>query len=410
MKTIKNKLKKTLYAVILLASAIFLGSFSPVYANENTTEDLINVGLQAPIDGVILLPYYEFPQLDGTTPNGLHAHEHQGNAVFIYRCHQYTEGTIPSPSTITDSDIARLQGIADMTKAGYIFVGWQNGNHIFQPLQAFILPEGAGHFYFYAVWAPVVLLSLHANNGTNATQTVRRATGAPMLRLPPQPTKPGYNFLGWFTTPEETGGSRLNSFASAPTADTTYWARWGAPINVTVYYENLVNVDTADALVFVDASISGIKGLFLDNFDIDLVLRPGTTRYEPALNQVGTSATDILNINPSNDTTIIFRFVDFPLNEGRIAGLARPIRGFEGTPQMHLGDMVVTTQLTLEMFTRAIVHEIAHLFGAYDCSNRGCVMDISRLHTIHDHWCASCRSDIHNYLSIRVHNNPHLGN
>ena len=384
----------TLYVIGLLISTIIFGGATQVYATANTSDELIIVGLQAPLDGSILQP-------------STNSHEYHDGIVFIYRCPQHTAGTAPVPSGATTSGTGWLRPTGNMAKAGYIFVGWRNGNHIFQPWQAFILPEGDSHFYFYAVWAPVVLLTFHSNNGTGTAQTTRRAAGIPMRHLP-QPSNPGYNFLGWFTTPEETGGSRLSAPVIAPTSNTEYWARWGAPINLIIYYENIVNVDTTSALSFVDTSINEIKGLFLSGFDIELVQRPGTTRYVPALNHVGTYASDILDINPSNDTTVIFRFVDFLLNDGLIAGRARPVRGMEGTPQMHLGDMVITTMLSQEMFRRAVVHEISHIFGAHDCNNFRCVMDISRYHTIHNNWCASCRSDIHNYLHIRVRNNPHL--
>ena len=254
---------------------------------------------------------------------------------------------------------------------------------------------------------PTVSLTLDPNGGISAIHTLRRTAGTQIRTLPRAPIKDGYIFLGWFDTPEASGGVRLTTRSTVPNNHTTYWARWSTPFNIMVYYENLVNKDTDDARNRADTAISEIKQLFMDNFRIDLVQRPGTTRYVPELNQ--TRASDILDINPSNASTVIFRFVDFPLNEGRIAGLARPLRGMVGTPNMHLGDMVVTTDLEPEMFRRAVAHEISHLFGAHDCNSPGCVMDITRAHTVHDRWCASCRADINHYLYVRLRNNPHLG-
>jgi len=294
-----------------------------------------------------------------------------------------------------------------MSNPGYIFTGWRNGNHIFQPWQTFRLPEGSSHFYFYATWAPAVLLTLDANNGTHTTQQVRRGANTQMRNLPQPPTKPGYIFLGWFSTPDETGGTRLTTVTTIPDTDTTYWARWREPISVAILYENLVNSNTLDARNQADTIVNDAVHLFLANFGINLV-QQSPARYESALNNVGTSAPDVLGVNPSGHASVVFRFVDFPLSNGLVAGLARQIRGQEGTALMHLGDMVVSTGIAPEMLMRAVVHEISHVLGAHDCTNFGCVMDISWLHTIHDRWCADCQSDIHNYMHNRIRNNPQL--
>jgi len=416
MKTAKGKILKILFVVGLIFGISGIGSVTQVYSaavSETLTDQpLIQVNLQSPIDGTVLLPYFEFSLSANHGPSGAISSTTpmptQNNFVFFYRCLDDSTGTPPAPSMINTSGTATLRPPGNMAKAGYVFIGWRNGNHIFRPWQTFRLTGNDYHFYFYAVWAPAVLLTLDANGGALATQSIRRGAGTQMRTMPPQPTKEGYIFLGWFTTPDATAGSRLTPFTTVPNTETTYWARWSVPISVTVYYENLVNRNTADARNLADSNINEIRGLFMTTFGIDLIQRPNTTRYSPALNQAGFTASDILDINPSNASTVIFRFVDIPLNESRIAGLARQVRGQEGTAQMHLGDMVVTTELAPAMLRRAIVHEISHVFGAHDCSSWGCVMDISRSHTIYNRWCATCRSDINNYLYNRRRLNPGL--
>ena len=400
MKNMKSKYLMILLAMSAMFCAVNLGNITRAYGATNLPDQpLTNVHRQAPIDGEILLPYHQFTLSANNEPTG------SNNHVFFYRCPQHTGGAVPTPNFRNASGSATLKAPGSMSKTGYTFIGWRNGSHIFHPFQMFHSLGDDTHFYFYAVWAPTVYLTFNNYEGT--ARIVRRAAGTQMRTLPAPRAREGYVFLGWFSTPDD-GGTRLNAFSTVPNDNTTYWARWSTPFSITIYYENLTNVDTDSARNFVDESVNGIKGLFLTGFGIDLVQRPDTTRYEPALNQVGTAAPNLMDINPSSYNTIIFRFVNFPLNEGRIAGSARPLRGMEGTTQMHLGDMVVTTMLTPEMFRRAVVHEISHIFGAHDCGNFGCVMDISRFHTIHDRWCASCRSDIHNYLYIRRRNNPQL--
>jgi len=405
------KMLKTSFTMILFAGIIIVGlgliaqaySVSASPAQPISEPPLEAISLRGPIDGTILVPYSEFSLSAGHEP----AYP-QYDFVFFFRCLEYTHGTPPAPITKSVSGTATLRVPRGLSKDGYVFVGWRNGNHIFQPWQTFRLPEDVTHFYFYAIWAPAVYITLDANDGVSATQQLRRAAGTQMRFLPHPSTKEGYVFLGWFTTPEATGGSRLTASATVPNTNTTYWARWSMPINITVNYESLVNRETDSAREKADTSIGEITHLFLTGFGINLVPQPSGARYEPMLNNVGFSAPDILDVNPSNYRTVVFRFVDFPLNDGLIAGLARPIRGIEGTTQMHLGDIVVTTVLTPAMLRRAIVHEISHIFGAIDCYNFGCVMDISRHHTIHDNWCTHCRSDINNYLYVRMRNNPHL--
>ncbi|MCL2404758.1 MAG: InlB B-repeat-containing protein [Defluviitaleaceae bacterium] len=402
MKTKNNKLMKLLIAVGLVLGITSIYSTMGIYGTANAESDqLVYVNLQAPIYGAILLPHYQFALSINNKPTGK-------TYNFIYKCIHSTAGTPPRPGNINTSGTATLRGPGTMAKDGYVFVGWRNGNHVFQPRQVFHFTGDASLYYFYAMWAPAVVLSLDANGGTSAIGSVTRGANTQMRALPQPPTKAGYVFLGWFNTPEATGGSRLTAFTTVPSANTTYWARWGTPLDITIYYELMVNRDTSDARNQAEIIIGEIKHLFQTRFGVDLAPQ-SATRYEPALNQAGNSASDILDVNPSSHATITFRIVDIPLNEGRIAGLARPVRGLEGTTNMHLGDMIVTTQLAPAMLRRAVVHEISHILGAQDCTNFGCVMDISRHHTIHNRWCAACQSDIFNYLCNRRRNNPRLG-
>ena len=409
--SISNKFLRLLFVAGIMLGIIIPRSTTPVYAaaanqhEAGTIQPLINMPLQASIDGAVLVP-----------SSGLYISENPAAAhdglVFIYKCPAHTAGDLPPLSSLSPLERVTLRPPGNMARAGYIFMGWRNGSHIFQPWQTFYFTDldlqVEPSFYFYAVWAAAVFLTLEPNGGIEAKRTIRRAAGEPVGRLPLPPSKDGYVFLGWFSTPEATGGGRLTAFSAVPGSNTTYWARWRAPLDIVIHYESLVNANTNLARSQANDALNQLKHLFSLNFGVTLSGRTNTARYEAALNQVGDSASDILGINPSDYATLIFRFVDFPLNGGEIAGRARPIRGMEGSRQMHLGDMVVTTTREPEMFLRAITHEISHLLGAHDCNNQGCVMDISRFHMIYDRWCTACRSDIHNFLYIRVQNNPHL--
>jgi len=85
---------------------------------------------------------------------------------------------------------------------------------------------------YWARWVPnnLVPLTLNHNDGatleTSYTSTIYRAPGSVIGTLP-TPRKHGNIFIGWFTVPEPTGGTRITSNDVVPNAEETiYFARW----------------------------------------------------------------------------------------------------------------------------------------------------------------------------------------
>ena len=247
-----------------------------------------------------------------------------------------------------------------------------------------------------------ITITFNANGGTPATQTVMGTPGSQLSTLPQRPTRTGYVFAGWYSTPRPTGGTPFNSNSTIPNTNTTYSARW---VVMNLYYQNFVNVNSPAARNQADANVDEIKHLFLENFGVNLVPRSDAL-HEPALIE-GLSASDLLDINRSSHNTVHFRFVDFYIG---VAGRARQVWGEEGSTSLRLGEMVVTMQLNPEELRFAIVHEIAHVLGAYDCLSPGCVMNHGTPRYKYSHWCDPCRVRMHNYLALRWQNNPFLRN
>jgi len=293
------------------------------------------------------------------------------------------------------------------TRNGAVFVGW------FETTS----PSCTRKFYdnsvvpnvdttFWAMWATGVILE--GNGGTPHTMSfLGTIAGTRINGIPTPPSRPGYAFIGWYNTAAQTGGTRLANTWVMPDSITTFWARWTR--HVTVHYHNIVNVNTVAARNNADNSISPeIRQIFLNNFGINLVQRSPAS-FEPGLNNVpywtGTSdriANRALDVNRSTTNTLRFRFVDYRIrNTGGqlLRGQARPLQVITSGNtiiQGHIGDMIVTTHPDNRNIPQTIVHEIAHIFGAPDCWNPGCVMN----HTlqIHDAWCDSCRAAILRFL------------
>ena len=257
-----------------------------------------------------------------------------------------------------------------------------------------------------------VTLTFHSNGDNPSTQTEVRTTGQPMGTLPAPPTKAGHIFIGWFNTSGIVFGDMLTVNTVIDINNTVFWARFTTI--VTAYYELLVNVDTDAARNQAVNSINEIKHLFMDNFGIDLVMAPGSPRYEPALNQVPQCGNgccrygvDVLDVNrsPANNSTVVFKFVDYALHRPhwgpfftwleQLAGIARGPGGLSGS--MRMGEMVVTTSLAPTLLRRTVAHEMGHVFGAHDCndSDPTCVMNVNYRNPLYNNWCAGCRGMIH---------------
>ncbi|MCL2362344.1 MAG: InlB B-repeat-containing protein [Defluviitaleaceae bacterium] len=278
------------------------------------------------------------------------------------------------------------------TRDGFVFGGWfstptATGAQI---TATSIVPNT--DTTFWARWE--VVLTFDANGGTPATQTIARVPGSRIGNpLPPNPTRTGYIFAGWFTTPDATGGTRVTDMSWTPNIATTYWARWVT--SITVYYENLVSLDTLAARNQADASIDEIKHLFLTNFGVNLV-QASPARHEPGL-VPGLSPSNLLNVSRSSHDTVRFRFIHFGIG---VAGIGRSGSGWNANTSFHLGEMAVTTILDPVALRFTVVHEISHVFGAWDCSGAGCVMNFFTPRAEYSNWCGPCRTRMHNYLSF----------
>ncbi|MFM5967622.1 MAG: InlB B-repeat-containing protein [Micrococcales bacterium] len=117
------------------------------------------------------------------------------------------------------------------TRAGYSFDGWfvaaSGGSALTSPYA----PSSPANITLYAHWsaqvAPVV--SYTVTYDSQGGSSVAQSSYLSAITLPSAPVRPGFNFLGWFTS--SSGGSALASpFSPTQPANMTLFAHWSPKV------------------------------------------------------------------------------------------------------------------------------------------------------------------------------------
>jgi len=145
-------------------------------------------------------------------------------------------GTV-NPTSRTVGEGLAVGTLPIPTRAGYAFAGWFTAQTGGMQINANTIINS--NITCWARWNPIVQnvnLIFNANGGTPPTQTITRQVGSPIGSMPPNPTRAGHNFVGWFTA--QTGGNQITGTMLVPSGGATYWARWSvqAPQNATVIF------------------------------------------------------------------------------------------------------------------------------------------------------------------------------
>lgn len=177
------------------------------------------------------------------------------------------EGKNDNVYLLKKGESVTLPTSAEMTKAGYDFIGWKKGSYVdgklvlgdflAKPEEAVTVtaPEsGYEEETYYAFWDvkafKVTLNSMGANEGNfviraQNNQTITQAGG-----FPANPTKTDATFLGWYNYNEETGTFGSKVLASAKvTSDMTLYAKW----------KNVIHFNTDGAAAIADKKVDSGK-------------------------------------------------------------------------------------------------------------------------------------------------------
>lgn len=136
-------------------------------------------------------------------------------------------------------------------RTSYTFLGWFDEND--DPVTFPYTHGQIDSFTLYAGWtANPLTVSFDSAGGTSVAAVT--TNGARQIILPSAPTRPGYNFNGWFTA--SSGGNSLpESYVIAETSNFTLYAQWTAkPLTVT--YETYGGTPVASSSTTADGTLS----------------------------------------------------------------------------------------------------------------------------------------------------------
>lgn len=185
--------------------------------------------------------WYDNPELVGTSisaiPNGsfgdvtLYANWDLRTYSIQYDLDGATENDNPSSYTIKDTALTLNVPV----KEGYTFEGFYT-NSSFTSAELTEIPYGAtGNYYLYAKFTLTEYdITYHLDSGTNDSSNPDSYTMNSALISFEDPTKTGYQFVGWFYNSEFTGEEADYIYAGS-TGDVTIYAKFTA-IEYTVDY------------------------------------------------------------------------------------------------------------------------------------------------------------------------------
>jgi len=122
---------------------------------------------------------------------------------------------------------AKIGSLPTPTRTNYRFAGWytkkSGGTKITTSTKA---AKTTGTTTYYAHWTPLKTYKFNANGGY-VWKTSKSITAGNKLGALPKPTRPGYTFMGWYTSKAHGGSKRTSETRSAKKAGTVYlFARW----------------------------------------------------------------------------------------------------------------------------------------------------------------------------------------
>ena len=191
------------------------------------------------------------PTISGYTPSkssvsGSFSSESSSATVYYYES-TYTisfnaNGGSGAPSSITKKHFTNATlPTATPFRTGYTFKGWGTSSSTsyaaYQPGSTFYTNANTT---LYAVWsARTYTISYNANGGSGGPGSQTKTHGIKMLISRVEPTRSGYTFLGWSTSPSASSASYQPGEWYYANADRTFYAVWkkNAPTSYTVSYD-----------------------------------------------------------------------------------------------------------------------------------------------------------------------------
>ena len=154
-------------------------------------------------------------------------------------------------NTVSSEYYEATKTISNPTKKGYTFSNWtKSGN---ATLSGTTLKMGSGSTTLTANYtANKYTVNFNANGGSVSTSSMTVTYGAKYGTLP-TPTKPGHEFIGWFTSATSGTQIKASSTVSITTTQTLY-AHWKQNVTLAQY---LINNYSTLGLTKIDQTATG---------------------------------------------------------------------------------------------------------------------------------------------------------
>jgi uncharacterized repeat protein (TIGR02543 family) len=162
------------------------------------------------------------------------------------------------------------------TRAGYVFEGWYTAPTGGTRYGATYVPTAKDQV-IYAQWTPYEV-SFQTQGGTAVAGWIIGSNAT--ITLPPAPTRAGFTFNGWFTTP--TGGSPVGATYGPHTGDIDFYAQW-SPVLHNVTYEEHGGTTVPDATFVSGGTVTLPANPTRAGYSFDgwFTAQTGGTEYDP---------------------------------------------------------------------------------------------------------------------------------
>lgn len=166
----------------------------------------------------------------------------------------------------TTSASITLSNASGPSKSGYTFLGWSTNSGATSATYA----KGVAYTFsssvtLYAIWRKTITITYNANGGsytgtTSVGYAYNNATSTNITITGTRPTKNGYTFLGWSTSPSATPSATNSSYNSSTaytfSANTTLYAIWKKTITITYDSNGGIDTPTATSVDIYNSSTS----------------------------------------------------------------------------------------------------------------------------------------------------------
>lgn len=144
--------------------------------------------------------------------------------------------------TTYDSIKFNLDGSENPIRNGYEFLGWSKSSNATSPtygiVSSFDAPVNETST-LYAVWAAqTYTISYNANGGSGAPSSQTKTHGVTLTLSSTKPTRVGYEFLGWATSPTATSATYSAGGSYTNNGTATLYAVWKAKEYSVLYNGN----------------------------------------------------------------------------------------------------------------------------------------------------------------------------